>query len=62
MTEAKGLTFDDKFKHLAPMLFMLWVQFNVDNEPANCIHLVDVRRLDISVEAWPGLRTPNNVT
>jgi len=57
MSEAKGITFDDQLKPIMQKLFALWVQFNIENEPANCMYLVDVRKLDIRVEAWPGLRS-----
>jgi len=56
MSEAKGLIFDDKLRYLAPALFLLWIKFNFENEPINCMHLVDVRKLDISEKAWPGLK------
>lgn len=40
LMETRGLVVDDKLKAIGPLLFQIWVQFNIDNEPANCYPVV----------------------
>ena len=51
--EERGLVIDDKYKAMAPVLFMIWYQFNQANEVVNCVGAVDTRKIDIS--KWPRL-------
>lgn len=57
--EQKGITMSEHLKGKGQALLMLWIKFNFDNEPANCLPLIRTG-LDISEAAWPGIKAEDS--